>query len=67
SEEAIYLGRNQEIPVEGWYIWGRVARITWGGAAHFIERRAFWVPVQAAGKPIVKAKANTSAARSSRL
>lgn len=56
GEDPIDLGRDQPIPVAGWYVWGRVARITWSGAAHFIERRAFWVPIAVAGEKVAKTR-----------
>ncbi len=34
------------VGVNGWFIWGKVAEITWDGARHVLHRRAWWVPMK---------------------
>lgn len=34
------------VGVNGWFIWGKVAEVTWDGSKHTLRRLAWWVPVR---------------------
>ncbi len=45
GKETLKIGKNQTVPISGWFVGGLVAEITWVGSAHQIESKGGWTKV----------------------
>jgi hypothetical protein len=47
---------DAQIGVNGWFIMGTVAELTWDGSRHLLNRKAWWVPVRVNDVPVEAAQ-----------
>lgn len=45
GKEGLTIGKNQTVPISGWFVGGIVAEIKWVGSAHQIESKGGWTKV----------------------
>ena len=45
GKETLKIGKNQAVPISGWFVGGLVAQITWVGSAHQIESKGGWTKI----------------------
>ncbi len=44
------------VGINGWFIWGTAAEITWDGTGHSIRKTAWWVPLKVNESPTTRAR-----------
>lgn len=54
EKKTLSFGKNQEIPVEGWFTGGIVATVSWTGATHSIEKKSGLAKVLVNGQKLSK-------------
>ena len=54
EKKTISFGKNQDIPVDGWFTGGIVAVISWTGATHSIEKKSALAKVLVNGQKLSK-------------
>ncbi len=45
GKEGLKIGKNQAVPISGWFVGGLVAEIKWVGSAHQLESKGGWTKV----------------------
>ena len=45
GKETLKIGKNQAVPISGWFVGGLIAQITWVGSAHQIESKGGWTKI----------------------
>ena len=54
EKKSLSFGKNQEIPVEGWFTGGLVAVVSWTGATHAIEKKSSFAKILINGQKLTK-------------
>lgn len=54
EKKTLSFGKNQEIPVSGWFTGGIAATVSWTGATHAIEKKAGFAKVLVNGQKLTK-------------
>lgn len=52
EKKILSFGKNQDIPVDGWFTGGQVATISWDGAVHQLEKKSAMVKITVNGQKL---------------